>query len=101
MRILYLDCFSGISVDMTLAALADAGADLNYVEQELKRNIHVEPYSLEYFRVNKCGISALKLNVVLDPNKPPLHHRPYAEIVRMIAEGDFNDRVTQLSLDIF
>ena len=29
MRVLYFDCFSGISGDMTLAALADAGADRN------------------------------------------------------------------------
>ena len=66
MRILYLDCFSGISGDMTLGALVDAGADRAYIEDELSK-IKLEPYTLEWKRVVKRGISALKLDVILDP----------------------------------
>ncbi|MEW9700610.1 nickel pincer cofactor biosynthesis protein LarC [Paenibacillus sp. SI8] len=100
MRILYLDCFSGISGDMTLGALVDAGADRAYIEDELAK-IKLEPYQLEWKRVVKRGISALKLDVLLDPEHPPKHHRHYSEIVRVIQSAGFNERVTALSLAIF
>ncbi|MGG1553377.1 LarC family nickel insertion protein [Paenibacillus ferrarius] len=100
MRILYLDCFSGISGDMTLGALVDAGADRAYIEDELSK-IKLEPYSLDWKRVIKRGISATKLDVVLDPEHPPKHHRHYSEIVKVIREAKFSDRATALSLAIF
>lgn len=100
MKILYLDCFSGISGDMTLGALVDAGADRHYIEEEL-RKIQIEPFTLEWKRVNKRGISALKLDVLLDPDTPPKHHRHYSEIVDLIHRAGFNERVVKLSLSIF
>jgi uncharacterized protein (TIGR00299 family) protein len=95
-----LDCFSGISGDMTVAALVDAGADKRYIEEELSR-IKLEPYSLEWKRVIKRGISSQKFDVMLDPNHPPKHHRHYSEIVKIISGAGFNERVTALSLAIF
>ncbi|MGF9713394.1 MULTISPECIES: LarC family nickel insertion protein [Paenibacillus] len=100
MKLLYLDCFSGISGDMTLGALVDAGADRHYIEEEL-RKIKIEPFTLEWKRVNKRGISALKLDVLPDPNTPPKHHRHYSEIVELIHRSGFNERVVKLSLSIF
>jgi hypothetical protein len=99
-RILYLDCFSGISGDMTLAALVDAGADRGYIEQELSR-LQIEPFTIEWRRVQKSGISALKMDVLPDPAHPPSHHRHYSEIVRHIAESGFSERVQSLSQAIF
>ncbi|WP_284645006.1 nickel pincer cofactor biosynthesis protein LarC [Paenibacillus silviterrae] len=100
MKILYLDCFSGISGDMTLGALVDAGADRSYIEEELKK-IKIEPFALEWKRVNKRGISALKLDVLLDPHTPPKHHRHYSEIVDIITRAGFSERTVKLSLAIF
>ncbi|MEX2460229.1 MAG: LarC family nickel insertion protein [Paenibacillaceae bacterium] len=100
MKILYLDCFSGISGDMSLAALVDAGADVNYIEAELAR-IQIEPFSLSWKRVNKRGISALKMDVILDPTAMPKHHRHYSEIVEAIIRAGFSARATALSLAIF
>lgn len=100
MKIVYLDCFSGISGDMALAALVDAGADREYIEQELAK-IQIEPFSLAWKRVSKRGISALKMDVLLDPDTAPAHHRHYSEIVELIVRAGFNERVTALSLAIF
>ncbi|GIQ68413.1 nickel pincer cofactor biosynthesis protein LarC [Xylanibacillus composti] len=100
MRILYLDCFSGISGDMTLAALVDAGADQAYIEEELQK-LNLDPYTLQWKRVVKCGISSLKLDVILDPGNPPSHHRHYADIVRMIEAAALDSQVTALALAIF
>jgi uncharacterized protein (DUF111 family) len=63
MRIVYLDCFSGISGDMALAALVDAGANRERIEQEL-RKLPLGPFRLEWRQVVKNGVSALKLDVV-------------------------------------
>ncbi|MCZ8513778.1 LarC family nickel insertion protein [Paenibacillus filicis] len=100
MKILYLDCFSGISGDMTLGALVDAGADRDYIEEELAK-LGIEPFTLEWKQVNKRGISSLKLDVLTDPDHPPVHHRHYSEIVDRISKAGFNERVVKLSLAIF
>ena len=85
---------------MTLAALVDAGADREYIETELNK-IQIEPFSLEWKRTNKNGISALKLDVILDPDHTPTHHRHYSAIVKMIQSAGFSEQATALSLAIF
>jgi uncharacterized protein (DUF111 family) len=61
MRILYFDCFSGISGDMTLAALVDAGANSQHVEQQLNLLLNQEEVKLDFKQVLKKGVSAKKL----------------------------------------
>lgn len=100
MKIVYLDCFSGIAGDMTLAALVDAGADKDYVEQELAK-LPVDPFTLRWTRVTKRGVSALKLDVLLDEANPPKHHRHYKDIAEMIVRAGFSEKATALALSIF
>ncbi|MDR0286934.1 MAG: LarC family nickel insertion protein, partial [Clostridiales bacterium] len=52
MKILYLDCFSGISGDMTVGALLDAGADEKKLRFELKK-LNLAGYELEIKRTSK------------------------------------------------
>lgn len=65
MKILYFDCFSGISGDMTIASLVDAGGDANYMEEELKKLGMDNEYELKWDKVIKNGISSTKFDVVL------------------------------------
>ncbi len=61
MRIAYLDCFSGISGDMFLGALVDAGVSPGLLEEAVAAlNIGAK---LEISRVNRSGISATKVDV--------------------------------------
>ena len=61
MRIAYLDCFSGISGDMFLGALVDAGVPAKLFEETVAAlNIGAR---LEISRVNRSGIAATKLDV--------------------------------------
>jgi len=99
MRIVYLDCIAGISGDMTLAALVDAGADRAYIEEQLAK-LGLEPYEIAWKSVNKNGISALKADVL--PAQTSSHaHRHYADIVRIIREAGLPERAMNRSLDIF
>lgn len=62
MKIAYLDCFSGISGDMLLAALADAGVPFSVLEDAVASlDIGAQ---LELRRVNRSGIDAAKVDVV-------------------------------------
>lgn len=65
MRVLYLDCFSGISGDMTLGALLDLGLDSSLFLQELDK-LNVGGYSVEIKKVVKNGISGTDVNVILE-----------------------------------
>ena len=67
MRIAYLDCFSGISGDMFLGALVDAGVPADVLRQtvaELKVGAR-----LEVSRVERAGISASKVDVLVRGKK--------------------------------
>ncbi len=64
MRILYLDCFSGISGDMTVGALVDAGVPPEKIEAELKK-LPLSGYQLRWDRVVKKGIYATKFEVMM------------------------------------
>ncbi|GEN33251.1 hypothetical protein ADA01nite_07110 [Aneurinibacillus danicus] len=72
MRTLYLDCVSGISGDMLLAALVDLGADLEYVKRELMK-LPVDEFDLWVETVDKRGIAAKKLHIRL-PQTAAHHH---------------------------
>ncbi len=64
MKILYLDCFAGISGDMTLGALVDLGLSIQDLERELAK-LHLAGYRLEVSRVDKRGVQATQLKVIL------------------------------------
>jgi uncharacterized protein (TIGR00299 family) protein len=67
MRIAYLDCFSGISGDMFLGALLDAGVPAQVFEQTVAA-LDVGA-RLEFSRVNRSGISSTKVDVLVHGEK--------------------------------
>ena len=64
MKIAYFDCFAGISGDMFLGALIDAGLDQALLAGELAR-LPLEGYRLEFDRVERGGIQATRFKVIL------------------------------------
>jgi pyridinium-3,5-bisthiocarboxylic acid mononucleotide nickel chelatase len=65
MKTLYFDCFSGISGDMVIGALIDAGANPNKLVEELKKLQIDDEYNLQWNKVVKNGITSTKFDVVL------------------------------------
>ncbi len=64
-RILYLECCSGISGDMTVAALLDLGADEKKLREALA-SLPLDGYEIRISRVKKSGLDACDFAVILD-----------------------------------
>ena len=72
MKALFIEPFAGISGNMMLGALIDAGVPFAYLEEEF-RKLHLGEYELVNKSVNKSGIQARYFNVVL----PEEHHHEH------------------------
>ncbi len=62
MRVLHLDCFSGIAGDMLVGALLDLGAPFDVVRDGLAR-LALEPYELDVRSVRRGAVRATKFEV--------------------------------------
>lgn len=106
LRILYLDCFSGISGNMLLGALLDAGLPEGYLRKELKK-LPVSDYEIVIERVKKCGISATYVDVRLTAHHhghhhhEEHHHRHLPDILDIIDQSDLSDKIKEDSKRIF
>jgi uncharacterized protein (TIGR00299 family) protein len=72
MRILYYDCFSGISGDMNLGAMIDLGVDPEYLRGEL-RKLGVDGYTLTFTPDQRKGISGTRADVTLEGHHSHSH----------------------------
>ena len=63
MKVLYLDCFAGISGDMFLGALLDLGVSEDVLRAELSK-LELPGYQISSRRVIKQNISATKFDVI-------------------------------------
>ena len=64
MKTLYFDCSSGISGNMTLAALTEIIGDENYLVEELKK-LHIDGYTIDISKKVKNGITGTHVDVIL------------------------------------
>lgn len=84
MKIAYFDCFSGISGDMVLGALIDAGLSLKRLEEALAP-LKLPGYRLTAKTVEKSGVRATKVDVIVDDRKVPI--RDYPQMVAVFRQG--------------
>jgi pyridinium-3,5-bisthiocarboxylic acid mononucleotide nickel chelatase len=73
MKTLYFDCFSGISGDMVIGALIDAGGDPDLLAAELKKLKLDGEYELNWKKVVKNGITSTKFDVILKNTSSHIH----------------------------
>ncbi|MCG2789870.1 MAG: nickel pincer cofactor biosynthesis protein LarC [Actinomycetia bacterium] len=96
-RILYLDCFSGISGDMMVGALIDLGVDLQYIKNELK-NLDIGGYELKSSKIKINAIYATRFQVNA---KKDQHPRSYKDIKNLIVSSRLQPTTKELALKIF
>lgn len=65
MKILYYDCFSGISGDMNLGAMIDIGVDKDYLINELSKLDLDNEFEIKVGRGNRKGIEGTQVDVIL------------------------------------
>lgn len=124
-KTLYLECGSGISGDMTVAALLDLGADQKELLRALE-SLPAEGFTVEISRVKKSGLDACDFHVKLDEahenhdhDMEYLHghlhghmhkegcsghshiHRGLGEILEIIRQGDLTERAREIAIRIF
>ncbi len=92
----YLDAFSGISGDMLVGALADAGADQAAIVDALASLETGAVLSFE--RVKRCGIAATKFHVAIEETHV---HRHLAHILKMIEKAALPDRAKHNAAAVF
>lgn len=98
-NILYFDCFSGISGDMTLGALLDLGIDQRELFGQLD-SLGVDGYELKTTKKQISGITGTDFNVIINKTKTH-HHRHLADIETIIDKGKIDNEAKDLAKQIF
>jgi hypothetical protein len=118
MKILYYDCFSGISGDMNLGAMIDLGVDPGYLCEELSKLGLEDEFELNTTSDMRKGIVGTRVNVVLKQQTAHTHehatptgvhhhgngdhfHRNLKDIESIIGRSRLGAKVQQTSHDIF
>ncbi|MBT9177498.1 MAG: hypothetical protein DDT20_01832 [Firmicutes bacterium] len=99
MKVLYYDCFSGISGDMNIGALLDLGVSLDYLSQELDKLGLSEHYKLRVSRKTKMGIEGTKFDMDFVEKHP--HHRGFSGIKAIIEVSSLAATVKHRAIEIF
>lgn len=97
MRIAYFNCFSGISGDMILGALIDAGLDPQKLIDRLKA-LPLTGYQLEFIKVKKHGIGGTKVNVLTEESHP---HRGLKDIYDILEKSSLPEKTIEKVKNIF
>lgn len=96
-KIAYFDCASGVSGNMILGALLDAGLPLEVLQAELEK-LPVSGFRLVVTPVMKHGISAMHVDVETEETHA---HRHLRHIVEILDQSALDDEVKQKCKKIF
>src|SRR5262245_10245853 len=95
LRVAHFDCSSGISGDMTLAALIDIGVDAEAIRQGIA-SLNL-PISLEVEKVRKGGFAATYVHVEAPEENT---HRFLPDVEEILSRGTLTPRQRELALRI-
>lgn len=105
MKILYYDCFAGISGDMNLGVMLDLGVDPDYLLGELKK-MDIGEYDVKITKDQRKGVTGTKVEVVVNSHVASgqgqaYGERTYQDIVHIIRQSDLSKKVKSISFNIF
>ena len=97
MRLAYFDCHAGVSGDMILGALVDAGLQVEVLQRELDK-LGLEGVVLQDGKVKRHGIAATKIDVVAEEGH---HHRRLQDVLGIIDAADISSGAKRQARAIF
>ncbi len=97
MRVLYYECFSGISGDMNLAAMLDLGVPADYLIDNLKK-LNINKWNIKITSDSRNGIYGTKVEVIHSEDH---HHRNYTNIKDIIENSTLSQEVKKTAISIF
>jgi len=109
MKTAYFECRAGISGDMCLGALVDAGASLSAIRRSLKK-IPIAGYTLSSRKVIRAGISATKVDIQIKKSAVNAHcdtpphkeqTRKWKDIQNIIRKSVLPEKIKNKGLTIF
>jgi pyridinium-3,5-bisthiocarboxylic acid mononucleotide nickel chelatase len=98
MEIAIIDCFAGISGDMTIGALIDAGVPVKHITSEIKK-LGLSNFEIKVQKTQRHHISATKVDIVFNEKKQP--ERKYLSIKKMIEVSGLSEDVKVKSVNAF
>lgn len=101
MKILYCDCFSGISGDMFLSAMLDAGLPIENLRTSLEKIFPAADVGVSWSKVQKGAVVAGHLDIEVIKKELEHHHRHFTDIAEMIQNSQLSEAVKKASLMIF
>ena len=97
MKLAYFDCFSGISGDMTIGALVDAGCNLELLRSGLE-GLQISGWTISAEKVWKNGMSATHVLVVTEDQTK---HRSLSAILEIFEKSQLSESVRKRAAAIF
>ncbi len=98
MRVVYFDCFAGVSGDMIIGAQLDLGVDLESLKEQLS-SLGLEGYEIKSRGVQRSEISATKFDVEIDQREQP--PRSFADIRSIILASRLSEITRRRSIAVF
>jgi len=97
MKIAYFDCFSGVSGDMILGALVDAGLDVWELESELGK-LKISGYKIKAEKTVRKGVCGTKVSVDITERNV---ERGLKDIIEIVEHSELDDDIKDLSKKVF
>ena len=97
MKIAYFNCFAGAAGDMLVAAMLDAGLELEFLKAQLA-TLGLEKLDIKLTETRRCGLRALSFV----PNVPKQHqHRNLRQITEIISRSKITEPAKKTAITIF
>lgn len=91
MKVLYYDCFAGISGDMNLGVMIDLGIEEDYLIEELNKLSIKDEFELRISKGEKMGIAGTKVDVIIKNHHHDHNHHHTHEEKKTNKDNHYNE----------
>jgi pyridinium-3,5-bisthiocarboxylic acid mononucleotide nickel chelatase len=97
MQVAYFDCFSGISGDMIIGAMLDAGLELSYLESEIKK-LGLKNVEIKASKTVRQNIASTQFTVLFEEQK---HHRHLKDLYALVDNTSIDQDIKDKAKEVF